>query len=123
MMIDTRHLAGYSYGNGAELWNRHPPRFSTFTTRPGRMIMSLEWSNLRTLDGARNAFEELCCQLARGEAEEQGFEFERKGTPDGGVECYAMLPSGGNGAGKPSSSSLASRLVSGSSSMIPSRLH
>ena len=29
IMIDTRHLAGYSYGNGAAFLCRHPPRFST----------------------------------------------------------------------------------------------
>ena len=57
--------------------------------------MSLDWLQLRTLDGARDSFEELCCQLAREESLTQGHQFTSKGRPDGGVECYATLPSGG----------------------------
>lgn len=55
--------------------------------------MSLDWSQLRTLDGARDSFEELCCQLAREESLQRGYHFASKGRPDGGVECYAKLPS------------------------------
>ncbi len=57
--------------------------------------MSLNWKNLRPYNGSQqNAFEELCCQLARYEQMPQGSKFVRKGTPDGGVECYWTLPSG-----------------------------
>lgn len=54
----------------------------------------LDWSAIRPLNGARAAgFEELCAQLARAECP-AGSRFERKGTPDGGVECYAVLSDG-----------------------------
>ncbi len=58
-----------------------------------------EWNKLRPFHGSQqNAFEELCCQLARAEAMPTGAHFVRKGTPDAGVECYWTLP-GGDEAG------------------------
>ncbi len=54
--------------------------------------INLDWNAIRPLNGGRDkAFEELCSQLARAEAP-QGARFVRKGTPDAGVECYAVLP-------------------------------
>lgn len=50
--------------------------------------MNLEWNKLRSWNGTiQNAFEELCCQLAAQEKINNS-KFIRKGTPDGGVECY-----------------------------------
>ncbi|HXH93298.1 MAG TPA: hypothetical protein VNN25_17070, partial [Thermoanaerobaculia bacterium] len=59
------------------------------------MIVSLNWTQLRSWDGSQNrAFEELCCQLAHAEIFPAGSLFTRKGTPDAGVECFWSLPSG-----------------------------
>lgn len=56
--------------------------------------MALDWNSIRPLNGGREkAFEELCAQLARAESP-TGARFERKGTPDAGVECYAVLSDG-----------------------------
>ena len=56
--------------------------------------MNLNWSEIRPLNGSRaHGFEELCAQLARAESP-GGAKFERKGTPDAGVECYCVLPDG-----------------------------
>lgn len=53
-----------------------------------------EWNNLRPLNGSQqSAFEELCCQLASQEVPKD-FQFIRKGTPDAGVECFAIEPNG-----------------------------
>lgn len=53
--------------------------------------MILDWNSIRPLSGGRDkGFEELCAQLARAESP-AGSEFVRKGTPDAGVECYAVL--------------------------------
>jgi len=53
--------------------------------------ITLDWSAIRPLNGGREkGFEELCSQLARVEAP-AGSRFVRKGTPDAGVECYAVL--------------------------------
>ena len=53
--------------------------------------MILDWNSIRPLNGSRgNGFEELCAQLARAESP-PGSAFIRKGTPDAGVECYAVL--------------------------------
>ena len=55
---------------------------------------NLDWSRIRPLNGSsHNGFEELCAQLAEIEIPE-GARFERKGTPDAGVECYAILDDG-----------------------------
>ena len=56
--------------------------------------MTLDWNSIRPLNGGRDkGFEELCAQLARLERP-SGSTFERKGTPDAGVECYAVLRDG-----------------------------
>lgn len=56
--------------------------------------MTLDWNSIRPLNGGRDkGFEELCAQLARAEAP-VGSTFIRKGTPDAGVECYAVLSDG-----------------------------
>ena len=55
---------------------------------------TLDWSAIRPLNGSRaDGFEELCTQLARAERPASS-RFERKGTPDAGVECYAVLADG-----------------------------
>ena len=56
--------------------------------------MTLDWNSIRPLKGGRDkGFEELCAQLARAERP-SGSTFVRKGTPDAGVECYAILSDG-----------------------------
>ena len=56
--------------------------------------MTLDWNRIRPLKGGRDkGFEELCAQLARTERP-SGSTFVRKGTPDAGVECYAILSDG-----------------------------
>ena len=56
--------------------------------------MTLDWKSIRPLNGGREkGFEELCAQLARAEAP-AGSKFVRKGIPDAGVECYAILSDG-----------------------------
>ena len=54
----------------------------------------INWHNIRALNGSQSdGFEELCAQLARAESpEESGF--NRKGSPDAGVECYYVDPDG-----------------------------
>lgn len=55
--------------------------------------MNIDWDNIRALDGSqREAFEEICCQLARYEQVPPGSTFIRVGAPDAGVECYWALP-------------------------------
>jgi hypothetical protein len=57
--------------------------------------MSLQWQQLRPWKNSLNSgFEELCCQLAEYEPHPQGSVFLRKGTPDGGVECFWVFPTG-----------------------------
>ncbi len=52
--------------------------------------MDITWSGIRAINGSKsNGFEELCAQLARLECPPQAC-FDRKGTPDAGVECYAV---------------------------------
>ncbi|MBE9223829.1 ATP-binding protein, partial [Cyanobacterium stanieri LEGE 03274] len=59
------------------------------------MSSNINWQNLRSWGGSQHTgFEELCCQLAAYESVPQGLNFVRKGTPDGGVECYWILPNG-----------------------------
>ena len=58
------------------------------------MALNIDWAAIRPLEGSRaKGFEELCAQLARFECP-QGARFERKGTPDAGVECYVTLVNG-----------------------------
>lgn len=53
--------------------------------------VTLDWNSIRPLNGDRSkGFEELCAQLAHAECP-LGSRFVRKGTPDAGVECYAIL--------------------------------
>jgi hypothetical protein len=55
---------------------------------------SIDWNGIRPLNGARSSgFEDLCAQLARAESPTNS-RFERKGAPDGGVECYCVLDDG-----------------------------
>ncbi|SEN06152.1 hypothetical protein SAMN05444354_12968 [Stigmatella aurantiaca] len=55
---------------------------------------SIDWNAIRPLNGGRDkGFEELCSQLARCESPSHA-RFVRKGTPDAGVECYAVLQDG-----------------------------
>lgn len=57
-------------------------------------LPNIDWREIRPLNGSREAgFEEMCTQLARLDAPPDSV-FERKGTPDAGVECYSVLPSG-----------------------------
>ena len=54
----------------------------------------INWHNIRALNGSQSdGFEELCAQLARAESPEE-CSFNRKGSPDGGVECYHVHPDG-----------------------------
>lgn len=56
--------------------------------------VNIDWKAIRPLNGSRaRGFEELCAQLARAESP-PGSRFERKGAPDAGVECYAVLGDG-----------------------------
>lgn len=55
-------------------------------------MSSINWQNLRPWNGSQHsAFEELCCQLAACEKIPGSSVFIRKGTPDGGVECFWRL--------------------------------
>lgn len=55
------------------------------------MHLDLDWNSIRSLDGSKHGgFEELCTQLARA-ARPPASAFYRKGTPDSGVEAYAVL--------------------------------
>jgi len=57
--------------------------------------MSINFQNIRPWNGSqREAFEELCCQLAGYERAPQGSNFIRKAPPDAGVECFWQLPNG-----------------------------
>jgi len=56
--------------------------------------LTVDWANIRPLNGSkRHGFEEFCAQLARAEAPANS-SFERKGTPDAGVECFCVLSDG-----------------------------
>ena len=56
--------------------------------------INIDWNAIRPFNGSRaNAFEELCAQLAFQERP-AGSHFDRKGTPDAGVECFAVLADG-----------------------------
>jgi hypothetical protein len=56
--------------------------------------ITLDWTAIRPLNGGQEkSFEELCSQLAHAEVP-SGSQFVRKGTPDAGVECYAVLKNG-----------------------------
>ena len=54
--------------------------------------MALDWKAIHPLNGSQgDAFEELCAQLARAETP-TGAKFNRKGSPDAGVECFCVMP-------------------------------
>lgn len=56
------------------------------------MPLDLDWNSIHLLNGSKSAgFEELCTQLARADSP-AGHRFERKGTPDSGVEAYVVHP-------------------------------
>ena len=56
--------------------------------------MSLDWKAIHPLNGSQeDAFEELCTQLARNETPIDA-RFERKGSPDAGVECFCIFRDG-----------------------------
>lgn len=56
--------------------------------------MTIDWNAIRSLNGSQQGgFEELCSQLARSERPISAL-FVRNGTPDAGVECYAVLDGG-----------------------------
>ena len=56
---------------------------------------SFDWNKVRAVEGSQaHGFEELCAQLARAESP-QDARFDRKGSPDAGVECYSRLCDGG----------------------------
>ena len=56
--------------------------------------MSINWNNIRAIEGQREGFEELVCQLARQEEIPNQVLFTRIGKPDGGKECYWELSNG-----------------------------
>ena len=55
--------------------------------------MALDWKAIHPSNNRSQAqaFEELCAQLARAETPRNA-EFNRKGSPDAGVECFCILP-------------------------------
>ena len=60
-----------------------------------QMSSSINWQNLRPWGGSEHiGFEELCCQLAFYEQQLPDSKWERKGTPDAGVECLWIQPDG-----------------------------
>ncbi len=57
--------------------------------------MENEWIKIKAINGSQDAaFEELVCQLAYTEKTSEYITFERKGTPDGGIECYWIKKDG-----------------------------
>ena len=57
--------------------------------------MNKEWKKLRCFDGSQEkAFEELVCQLARAEKDDNRKSFFRIAAPDGGVEAYSVQKDG-----------------------------
>lgn len=56
--------------------------------------MSINWNNIRAIEGQREGFEELICQLAGQEKILRQLLFTRIGKPDGGKECYWELDNG-----------------------------
>ncbi len=57
--------------------------------------MENEWIKIKAVNGSQDsAFEELVCQLALSVKTSDYLVFERKGTPDGGIECYWIKKDG-----------------------------
>ena len=58
------------------------------------MTVNVDWRSIRPLNGGCDkGFEEFCSQLARSEVAGRA-RFIRKGSPDAGVECYAIFGNG-----------------------------
>ncbi len=58
-------------------------------------MFAINWHSIRSINGSQQeGFEELLCQLARYEPVPDGSVFQRKGKPDGGVECFWTFPDG-----------------------------
>jgi hypothetical protein len=58
-------------------------------------MLAINWSRIRPINSSQQeGFEELVCQLARYEPMPTGSVFQRKGKPDGGVECFWTFPDG-----------------------------
>lgn len=58
-------------------------------------MAAIHWSNIRAIGGSQHeGFEEVVCQVARHETVPHGSVFRRVGKPDGGVECYWIMPDG-----------------------------
>lgn len=54
--------------------------------------MEFDWKAIRPCKGSQSGgFEELCAQLARSESPSAA-KFDRKGSPDAGVECFSVFP-------------------------------
>ena len=54
----------------------------------------IDWKTIHTYNGSQSGgFEELCAQLARSESPSAA-KFDRKGSPDAGVECFCVLSDG-----------------------------
>ncbi len=56
--------------------------------------MSINWNNIRAVEGQREGFEELVCQLAGQEKTPKRVQYTRIGKPDGGKESYWELRNG-----------------------------
>ncbi len=56
--------------------------------------MKINWNNIRAIDGQREGFEELVCQLAGQEKIGKQKHFTRIGKPDAGKECFWELSDG-----------------------------
>ncbi len=54
----------------------------------------IDWDKLRPDPSQQESFEELCCQLAAREKAVNGTKFVRLDPPDGGVECFWIMPDG-----------------------------
>ncbi|MEM6269153.1 MAG: hypothetical protein AAF998_06920 [Bacteroidota bacterium] len=56
--------------------------------------VQINWNNIRAIEGQREGFEELVCQLAAKEKYPIGSNFVRIGKPDAGKECFWEFPDG-----------------------------
>src|SRR5688572_1789516 len=58
-------------------------------------MLRINWHDIRRINWTQQeGFEELVCQLAHYEPMPAGCVFQRKGKPDGGVECFWTFPDG-----------------------------
>lgn len=57
-------------------------------------VLSINWKDIRAIEGQEEGFEELVCQLAGQEKIKQQLHFTRIGKPDAGKECYWELNNG-----------------------------